>query len=347
MSSVPVTQSEPGFAHRTWTGARAILGPVLALAAVVVFFTAAEFVTARWKGQTYQNRFCTAENARNVLVQNATVAVAALGMTVIIIAGGIDLSAGTALGLCATVLAFLLKQGMSPPLSVALCVGTGLACGLVNGVLISALRVVPFIVTLGAMTFYLGLAKWVANDNTVRPSIENVPLWMKALVEPRAMWPAHGVASGIWIGLILAAGLALIMRYSVFGRHVFALGSNEATARLCGINVPLTKIAVYSLAGLFVGVAGVYQFSRLSAGNPTSGSGLELKIIAAVVIGGGSLSGGRGSILGTLAGAGIMGVIGSGCTMLDLSNRVQDMILGVIIVTAVTIDQYRQRRLVQ
>jgi ribose transport system permease protein len=130
----------------------------------------------------------------------------------------------------------------------------------------------------------------------------------------------------------------------VFGRHVFAVGSNEATARLCGINVPLVRIAVYTLSGFFVGIAGLYQFSRLTVGDPTSGTGKELPIIAAVVIGGGSLNGGRGSVLGTLTGALIMQVISSGCTSLRLPNPIQEIIIGGIIIAAVTIDQLRQRR---
>ena len=147
---------------------------------------------------------------------------------------------------------------------------------------------------------------------------------------------------GLYVRMAL---LALVLRYTVFSRHVFAIGSNELTARLCGINVRFNKIAVYTLAGFFVGIAGLYQFSRLQAGNPTSGIGMELRIIAAVVIGGGSLSGGRGSVLGSLTGAMIIFVIGSGCTQLGLSNPIQDVILGVIVVTAVAIDQLRQRRL--
>jgi ribose/xylose/arabinose/galactoside ABC-type transport system permease subunit len=138
--------------------------------------------------------------------------------------------------------------------------------------------------------------------------------------------------------------LSLVLRYTVFGRHVFALGSNEQTARLCGLNVPALKVAVYTLSGLFVGLAGVYQFAKLKVGNPTSGLGMELKIIAAVVIGGASLSGGRGTVLGTLTGALLMQTIASGCTQLGLSNPVQDIILGIIIVAAVTVDQIRQRR---
>jgi ribose transport system permease protein len=138
--------------------------------------------------------------------------------------------------------------------------------------------------------------------------------------------------------------VSLVLRFTIFGRYVFALGSNEQTARLCGLNVPALKVAVYTLGGLFVSLAGVYQFAKLNVGNPTSGVGLELKVIAAAVIGGASLSGGRGTILGTLAGALLMQTISSGCTQLEIRNPVQDIILGVIIVAAVTIDQIRQRR---
>jgi ribose/xylose/arabinose/galactoside ABC-type transport system permease subunit len=160
-------------------------------------------------------------------------------------------------------------------------------------------------------------------------------------VRPEALW--FGLPSGVWLALALSALLAAVLRWTVFGRYVFALGSNEQTARLCGINVTLVKIVIYSLAGLFVGIAGMYQFARLSVGNPTSGIGLELRVIAAVVIGGGSLSGGQGSVLGTLTGAAIMGVIASGCTQLGLSNPIQDILLGVIIVAAVMLDQLRHR----
>jgi ribose/xylose/arabinose/galactoside ABC-type transport system permease subunit len=152
------------------------------------------------------------------------------------------------------------------------------------------------------------------------------------------------VAPGVWIMLAMAASLSLVLRYTVFGRYVFALGSNEQTARLCGINVSALKLAVYTLSGLFVGLAGVYQFAKLKVGNPTSGIGLELRVIAAVVIGGASLSGGRGTVLGTLTGALLMQTISSGCTQLGVTNPVQDIILGAIIVAAVMVDQIRQRR---
>src|SRR5262249_15084934 len=142
----------------------------------------------------------------------------------------------------------------------------------------------------------------------------------------------------------LTVVVSLVLRHTLFGRYVFALGSNEQTARLCGLNVPALKVAIYTLSGLFIGIAGVYQFAKLKVGNPISGVGVELKVIAAVVIGGASLSGGRGTVLGTLTGALLMQTIVSGSTQLGLSNPIQDMILGIIIVAAVTIDQLRTRQ---
>jgi ribose/xylose/arabinose/galactoside ABC-type transport system permease subunit len=193
------------------------------------------------------------------------------------------------------------------------------------------------------MTAYLGIAKLIADETTVRPPLSSVPNWMSGLSMPAPNPPWLLVAPGVWIMFAMAAMMSLVLRYTVFGRYVFALGSNEQTARLCGLSLPALKVAVYTLSGLFVGLAGIYQFAKLNVGNPTSGVGLELKVIAAVVIGGASLSGGRGTILGTLTGALLMQTIASGCTQLGLSNPVQDIILGIIIVAAVTVDQLRQR----
>ena len=295
--------------------------------------------------------FWSVANLRMIAVQTSTVAVAALGMTMIIIAGGIDLSVGTTLALSATVLAFGLDSGWGMVASIAACLATGFAAGLVNGSLTSLLGVVPFIITLGTMSAYLGLGKLVAKETTVRPPPGVVPNWLPKLVTPfpRPAWLLEPLVPnfgwGVWLAGGLAILLAVLLHRTVFGRHVFAIGSSESTARLCGINVTRTKILVYALAGLFVGVAGLYQFARLTEGSPTAGLGAELKIIAAVVIGGGSLTGGRGSVVGTLTGAAIMLVIASGCTALGLKNPMQDIIIGVIIVAAVTLDQVRQRRL--
>jgi ribose/xylose/arabinose/galactoside ABC-type transport system permease subunit len=323
---------------RIWSALAGQFGPLLALVLVFIFFAAADAL------QEDGGRFLSLRNLQTMLVSSAPVVVAALGMTVVIIAGGIDLSAGTAVALCATVMAWVLKQGGPIDLALASSVLTGCAAGFANGAMISALRVAPFIVTLGTMTAFLGIAKLVADETTVRPPLASVPDWMSGLAMPSPEPAWLLVAPGVWIMLAMAAALSLVLRFTVFGRYVFALGSNEQTARLCGINVSRLKLAVYTLSGLFVGLAGVYQFAKLKVGNPISGVGLELKVIAAVVIGGASLSGGRGTVLGTLTGALLMQTISSGCTQLGVSNPVQDIILGAIIVAAVTVDQIRQRR---
>jgi ribose transport system permease protein len=320
------------------------LGPLFVLAAVVAFFAAADSIKAG------KDVFLTQQNARTVAAQASPVIVGALGMTVVIISGGIDLAAGTALALCATVLAWFLDHEYRAPIAVLAALGTGSLAGCINGVLVSTLRVVPFIVTLGTMTIFLGTSKHIAHETTIRPPLSVIPAAFDSLVttRPQPVWLIESLgvpnfAWGVWLAFVLAALLAAVLRYTVFGRYVFAVGSNELTARLCGINVPVVKIAVYALSGLFVGIAGTYQFARLSSGNPTSGIGMELKMIAAVVIGGGSLNGGRGSVLGTVAGAIMMATIGSGCTLLGWENPIQDIVIGMIIIAAVTLDQVRQR----
>ncbi len=329
---------------RVARGVSAVLGPLAALFCVIAFFAIAE----RARGG---DTFLSVRNLQTVANQTAPLIVAALGMTVIIISGGIDLSAGSALALSACVMAKLLVDGHSVWLAIAACLGAGAVCGLINGVAVSVLRVVPFIVTLGTMTIYLGIAKIMAGDGSIRPEKSQFPAWREAFVYPVPPRPwligewLPNFAVGVWLALALSVALALALRYTVFGRHVFALGSNEATARLCGVNVAATKIAVYLLGGLFIGMAGFYECLKLGAGTPTSATGRELEIIAAVVIGGASLSGGRGTVLGTIMGAAIMRVIRAGCPLLGIDNPAQDILIGLIIVGAVTVDGLRQRRL--
>ena len=149
---------------------------------------------------------------------------------------------------------------------------------------------------------------------------------------------------GGWLLFVAAAGVGALRLYTRFGRHVFAVGSNEQAARLCGIAVGRVKLAVYALGGLFAGVAGLMQFSRLTVGDPTGARGLELNVIAAVVIGGGSLAGGEGSVLGALIGALIMQVLQSGCSQMGWPNWVQEIVTGAIIVVAVALDRFRHRQ---
>ncbi len=334
------------------------LGPLLGLVVVSLIFGAIEYQVATDEGREPQ--FFTSQSVQVVLNHASLIGVAALGMTLIIIAGGIDLSAGTAIALTATVIAWIYREGFegmadwrdtSPVLATlvlsALAIGggvlTGCLCGFVNGGLISLLRLVPFIVTLGTMTAFQGIGRTISGETPVR-AYGKVPDAVASLQKPYPDPEWMLVSPGVWIMLILAAIVALALRYTVFGRHVFAIGSNESTARLCGINVVRTRILVYTLAGLFVGVAGLYQFTVLGGeGDPVSGLGLELKVIAAVVIGGGSLNGGRGSILGTLSGACIITVIQHGCVLIGVPDHYQDILIGLIIIAAVTIDQLRIR----
>jgi ribose transport system permease protein len=212
--------------------------------------------------------------------------------------------------------------------------------GIVNGLAITRLRVVPFIATLGMLGVARGVAKGLAGSQTV-----NVPdTWANDLLLtiPKHTWLL--VAPGVWIAIILAITAAVVLRRTVFGRRVFALGSNEAAARACGIATDRLKIYIYGLAGLLFGLAGVMQMSRLRQGDPTVAAGLELDIIAAVVIGGGSLAGGEGSILGAMIGALIMAFLRNGCQQVGWPNYIQEIIIGALIVLAVAIDRWRSSR---
>jgi len=223
---------------------------------------------------------------------------------------------------------------------VAAGVLTGGLIGLTNGFLITSLRLVPFIITLGMLGIARGLAKWLAGNQKI-----DAPLtWVTDMMakSPRPSWLV--VAPGVWLMILLAVALAFVLRATVFGRYVFAIGSNEATARLCGVHTGRVKIGLYSLSGLLCGLAGVMEFSRLTVGDPTVAVGLELDIIAAVVIGGGSLNGGQGSILGTMIGVFIMAFLRNGSTMMGWPNYVQEIIIGSIIIVAVALDRLRYRK---
>jgi ribose/xylose/arabinose/galactoside ABC-type transport system permease subunit len=211
-------------------------------------------------------------------------------------------------------------------------------------VLITRLRVVPFIVTLGMMLVVRGAAKGIGREQKIDVDLVRLK-WLDDLlasVPPERSWML--LPPGVWMLILLAVAMAALLRYTRLGRHTFAIGSNEQTARLCGVAVERVKVLVYTLCGVFGGLAGLMQFSRLTVGDPTVAVGLELNVIAAVVIGGGSLSGGEGSILGTLVGALIMTVIASGCTQMGLPNWVQEIVTGAIIVAAVALDRLRHRR---
>jgi ribose transport system permease protein len=284
----------------------------------------------------------TGGNFKIILTQTVIVAIGALGMTMIIVSGGIDLSVGSAVALTSVLAATLLVKGYSTAATVTLTVLAGGLIGLVNGLIIAGFRMTPFIVTLGMMGVVRGSAKWLAGNQTVNiPS--TAPLnHLMALASPTQLFP---LPPGVWIATGLAVVVAVVMRQTVFGRYIFAIGSNEATARLCGIRVPLQKVLIYALAGLLFGLAGVMQLSRLTQGDPTVAIGLELDIIAAVVIGGASLNGGTGSVLGSMIGALIMAVLRNGSNQMGWQNFTQEIIIGIVIIIAVGLDLLRQSRL--
>lgn len=303
-------------------------GPIVGLTVVALIFTS-----------LIGPYFLGAENLELIARQTAVVGAAALGMTMVIVAGGIDLSVGSVIALTTVVVAQLLRADTSPFLAGLGGVGAAALCGLLNGVLVTRLRVVPFIVTLGTMLLLRGAAKGLAEERR----LEAPSTWLNDLL--RALGDGSGflVPPGIWLVLVLALVVAGTLRYTKFGRHVFAVGSNERTARLCGVAVERVKVAVYTLTGALAGVAGVLLFSRLSVGDPTVADGLELDVIAAVIIGGGSLSGGRGTVLGTLLGATTMALIQIGCAQYGFPNWVQEIVTGIIIVLAVALDRWRNK----
>ncbi len=302
-----------------------VFGPLIGLAAVCALFAGLRFET-----------FVTQDNFAIILQQTAVIAVAALGMTLIIIAGGIDLSVGSIIALGTVVIALLLQKGWPPLLAALGGIGACALCGACSGLLITRLRLLPFVVTLGMMGALRGAAKGLAHEQPIYPD----ETWLNNLLH---LGRHGGLPTGVWLVIALAILVALALHYTRFGRHVFAVGSNELTARLCGVPVQRVKLFVYILGAAFAGIGAVLQFAYLTGGDPTTAGGLELNVIAAVVIGGASLSGGQGTITGTLVGALIMSVVANGCTKLGLANWVQEIVTGGIIVAAVLLDYLRRR----
>ena len=322
----------PSLKGRKLAGLFSAVGPFLGLLLVLGLFSLSSEV---------RPFLFTGGNFKIILIQTVIVAIGALGMTMIIVSGGIDLSVGSAVALTSVLGATLLVKGYSAVAAVVLTVLAGGLIGLVNGLVIAGFRMMPFIVTLGMMGVVRGLAKWLAGNQTVNNPPDALLNHLMARVSPTELFP---LPPGVWIAIGLAVIVSVVMRQTIFGRYIFAIGSNEATARLCGIRVPLQKVLIYTLAGLFFGLAGLMQLSRLTQGDPTVAVGLELDIIAAVVIGGASLSGGTGSILGSMIGASIMAVLRNGSNQMGWQNFTQEIIIGIVIVLAVGLDLLRQGR---
>ncbi len=280
--------------------------------------------------------FLTATNLSSVVRQTAVINIVALGMTIIIIAGGIDLSVGSMLALAGLLGTMQMQAGR--PIWAAMVVGmaAGTACGFANGYMTTALRINPFIVTLGTMGIFRGLALIISKGLPVH----EIPPAFSYLGDGNLL----GVPFVLWILLFCALVVHVILEYTRLGRYSFSIGSNPDAAFYAGVPVAFVTVAVYALGGLLTGLAGMIEASRLMTGQPTGGQGYELTAIAAVVIGGGSLRGGEGSVVGTLVGAFIMGLLSNGSDLLGTNPYWQQVIIGGVIILAVSFDELRKRR---
>lgn len=280
--------------------------------------------------------FLDAGNLKAVVRQTAVINIMALGMTLVIISGGLDLSVGSMLGLAGVLGAMAMDRGAPVPAGVAIGMFTGLLCGLLNGLLITRLKLNPFIVTLGTLGIYRGLAL-VASGGL---PVHRVPKPFTFLSDGNLFY----VPFVLW--LLAGCGLAvhLLLQRTRFGRYAFAIGSNPAAAWYSGVPVAFHTTMIYAVSGLLCGLAAMVLAARTASGQPTAGEGYELSAIAAVVIGGGSLRGGEGSVTGTLIGAFIMGLLANGSDLLGVSPYWQKVVIGTVIIAAVLLDELRKRR---
>ena len=283
--------------------------------------------------------FLTASNLSSVVRQTAVINIMALGMTLVIIAGGIDLSVGSILAVGGLFGTMAISHGASIPVGVVVGILAGMACGAANGAMITGLKINPFIVTLGTMGIFRGLALIVSNGLPVH----DLPQGFAFLGEGNFL---H-VPFVLWILLLCGLGMHVLLEHTRLGRYSFAMGSNPDAAVYAGVPVAFHTVAVYAIAGMLTGLAGMVEASRLLTGQPTAGQGYELQAIAAVVIGGGSLRGGEGSVIGTLIGAFIMGLLSNGSDLLGTNPYWQQVVIGAAIILAVTLDEIRKRRAIR
>lgn len=344
---------------------RKVPGPVLGLVVLLAAFVA--LLAAR--GQL--DEFFSRSNLQVLFHRNSVPAVAALGMLVVILSGGIDLSVGSVVAFVTVVTmqtyrlvyngpeatfpawlaADLERRGLvwagsasiwaASLTAVPVGVVAGTLCGLANGLIITRLKVSPFVATLGMLSVARGLAIWLAGRSRVGFSGPR-PEWVNALAQVSHDWLFF--APGVWSAAVLAMALFVVLRWTVFGRYCYAIGSSEPTARYCGVDVDRQKVWVYTLAGLFAGWAGVLLFAYGNGGDPNAGVGLELEVIAAVVIGGASLAGGQGTVGGAMLGVLILGVLENGVTFFNVPVEAKYVLIGSIVVINTALSGWQRRR---
>ncbi len=336
--------SEPGRVGQTFQLLLLRGGPLIALILLVIYLS---FATPH---------FFTVGNWVNVVRQTAITAILAVGQTLVIVSAGIDLSVAAVAALSASVSAVLMTQPVEVGglvigpvnfwvgLVIALVVGT--LAGFINGLIITRGRIPDFIATLGTLAMYRGIALLVTDGLPVPSHLTATELG--GYLPEQLIWLGSGNILGVPVAGLIALGSGLlgwfILRYTALGRAIFAVGGNREAARISGINIARTKIATYTLAGFMAAVAGVVLTGRLNSANALMGDGEELRSIASVVIGGTNLFGGEGGVVGSLIGALIMGVLGNGLNLLNVSAFWQRVIQGVVIILVVVFDQWRRRR---
>lgn len=332
-------------------------GPLLGLLAVLALF----IVLIGIKGELHN--FLSPRNLQ-VLVHEGTIpAVVALGMLMVIVSGGIDLSVGSVLALV-TVVTMTVYRRLYQPDQVALAslaavsagITVGGLCGLINGLVITRLKVAPFVATLGMFSIARGVAVWLAERRLVDFPPGGRPRWVEdlATVHPGSSIVVDGqpvfqpawyfFGPGFWLLMLLAAATALLLKATILGRYIYAIGSNEATARLCGVPVERTKLTVYVLAGLLTGLGGILLFAHGGSGDPSGAEGMELQVIAAVVIGGAALTGGVGTVTGTLLGVLILEVLSNGVSLFNVPVEIRHILIGIIIIANTALSEWQKRR---
>ncbi|MCB1468750.1 MAG: ABC transporter permease [Rhizobiaceae bacterium] len=298
-----------------------------------------------------QPRFLSVYSIENILRMASIYGIVALGMTLVIITGGIDLSAGSMMALGGSLAAGLLGTafGAANPLSfpapvailIALAIAGGI--GVLNGVAITKFRIAPFVVTLGMMTAVRGLT-FIFSDYVVGSVPGSAITFMDSLFSWLGAGSVGPIPASAALFLVLASLLAMLLRYTLFGRAMYAIGGDAEIARLAGINITAVLIGVYGLMGVLAALGGIVQAGRLSSVSPLLGMGYELDIITIVIVGGASLAGGRGTILGTVLAAVLISMIDNGLTMMNVPSFYQYLVKGSVLLTAVILDQWYQRR---
>ncbi|MGA2491402.1 MAG: ABC transporter permease [Roseiarcus sp.] len=325
--------SEPGLNRFFGAQARHKLLAFTSLILLLVFFSFAS------------PAFAQMDNLLGILQATAVNGVLGVASTFVIISAGIDLSVGTLMTFCAVMCGVFLTDWHLPMWTgVLAAIGTGALSGAISGSLIAKLKIPPFIATLGMMWLIKGLSLIVSG---VKPIYFNDTPNFYMISQASLIGdvvPSVPIPNGVLILFVIATVAAFVLNRTLFGRYTYVLGSNEEAVRLCGVNVDLWKIGIYSLCGSICGVAGLIIASRLNSAQPALGQGYELEAIAAVVIGGTSLSGGTGSILGTIIGAFIMSVLTNGLRILSVAQEWQTVVTGVIIILAVYTDILRRKR---